>query len=98
MLNWINTHGIEAIFIAFAFASIISTIPPLPVGSGFWTTWLYKTLQLLGANLDKAISSTPQGKKLESLRTVSTTDGTLVSTESVSQSETIIPSTTNKGV
>lgn len=98
MLNWINTHGIEAIFIAFVFASVISAIPPLPPNASWWATWLYKILQVLGASLDKAVNSTPTGKKLESLRTVSTTDGTLVSTESVSQSETIIPSTTNKGV
>lgn len=97
MLNWVNTHGIEALIIAFVFASVISTIPPLPPNTGWWATWLYKTLQLLGASLDKAINSTPQGKKLESLRTVQTNDGTLISTESVSQSETIIPSTTTKG-
>lgn len=50
MLNWINTHGLEAMGIYVAFLLVAGTVPPLPPGSGFIATWVYMIVKALSVN------------------------------------------------
>lgn len=52
-MNWISAHPFAVIISGWIGAAIISTMPPLPPGSGYFATWGYHVLQFLGANLDK---------------------------------------------
>ncbi len=41
MIHFIETHGVEVVIAYFAYASIVSTMPPLPAGSSYWANWVY---------------------------------------------------------
>ncbi len=69
---WVEHHGGEAIAICWIFSSVISVMPPLPEGSGFFRTWIYRILQMISGSLDKLVRSTPFGNKLESINQTNT--------------------------
>lgn len=50
MLNWVNTHGIEAMGLYVLFLLIAGTVPPLPPGAGFLATWAYFLVKAISVN------------------------------------------------
>lgn len=52
-MNFIATHGLLIAAGGWAFSMIISAMPPLPTGAGFFGRWAYGIIQVAAANADK---------------------------------------------
>ncbi len=50
MLNWINSHGLEAIGVYMLFLLIAGTVPPLPANAGFLASWAYLIVKAISIN------------------------------------------------
>ncbi len=50
MIHYLETHGIEVVIAYFAFASMVSTMPPLPDTSSYWSKWVYGFLHALASD------------------------------------------------
>jgi len=50
MLRYIESHGFELIVSYFVFASLVSTMPPLPPGSSYWANWASGLLHALASD------------------------------------------------
>ncbi len=73
---WINAHGFLLMVCGYLFALIVSGMPPLPPGSGFFKTWLYNIFQILGASADKVVKHDPRIAVLEQSTKKIDSDGT----------------------
>lgn len=83
MWHWINTHGFLVAVLCWGLAGVISCAPPLSPKAGWWTTWAYRIMQLVGASFDKVVHNSPYGQRLDSLEQTKDTkspDGTTTST------------------
>lgn len=77
MFNFIVQHPVVILYLAggWFLAAIISAMPPLPEGKGFFIRWAYNVAQIIGASLDKvsrAAQQTTAFKQVES--SLQTTD------------------------
>jgi hypothetical protein len=45
-----------ALTLAWLFSAGMSTMPPLESNAGYWTTWSYRFLQAVAANVNKLSS------------------------------------------
>ena len=52
-MNWIAAHPFALLAFSWVMAAVISTMPALPAGTGFFGTWIYHVMQFIGANMDK---------------------------------------------
>jgi hypothetical protein len=57
-MNWINSHGFEVLLIFIAVSLITSAMPEKPAHWGFWGTWAYNAVKVLGANATAYIKKT----------------------------------------
>jgi hypothetical protein len=80
-MDWINSHGMVLLIGGYILALLISAAPPLPTGSGFFKTWAYNAMQIVGASADKIVSSNPKFQALSQLQTAQRADGSTVQTE-----------------
>jgi hypothetical protein len=67
LIYWVEHHGFECLLACFLFALITSVMPPLPIGKGWWVTWIYNIVQLAGANAGNLVKHVPAGQRLEAL-------------------------------
>ncbi len=64
-MHYVETHGFEILIAYFAFASIVSSMPPLPAGSSYWANWAYGLLHAFASDwkhmmeMAKAIPAEP---------------------------------------
>ncbi len=64
-MHYVETHGFEILIAYFAFASIVSSMPPLPSGSSYWANWAYGLLHAFASDwkhmmeMAKAIPAEP---------------------------------------
>lgn len=65
MITWVEHHGFECLIAAYIFSVETSLMPPLPIGKGWWLTWLYNSLQVFGANAGSLVKHSPVGKQIE---------------------------------
>jgi hypothetical protein len=82
------------LFFCWLLASLISVMPPLPEGAGFFLQWAYNGAQIFGASLDKVgrlAARTTIVKELE--KTLETSDGTHFS-QAVKQTTSVAASVT----
>lgn len=91
MVNFIIQHPVVILYLAGAWfvAAIISAMPPLKQGAGFFTTWAYNVAQIVGASLDKVGHAAQQStafKQVESTLKTSDPSG-LVKTETAKTTE-----------
>lgn len=56
-MQWIQTHGVEAVIIYWLFAAAVSTMPEIPPTAGYWSRWAYGFLHFLGSNLKQFIQA-----------------------------------------
>lgn len=92
MLNYIETHGVEALIICYVFSLLMSTVPKLPEHTNFFLTWLYNFAQILGANASNLVKNSPTGQKIEKFVSESQT---IADTGTIANATTT--ATTNKG-
>jgi Na+-transporting NADH:ubiquinone oxidoreductase subunit NqrC len=54
-ISFIAAHPVVILYLAAGWfvAAVISCMPPLPEGKGFFTRWAYSVAQVVGASLDK---------------------------------------------
>lgn len=50
MLNWIDSHGLEAIGLYMLVCLIAGTVPPLPPNASWLAQWAYGCLKALSMN------------------------------------------------
>jgi hypothetical protein len=79
-MDWINSHGMILLAGAYILSLIISGMPPLPTGAGFYRTWAYNALQILGASADKIVKHGPKFQQLEQTKVATAPDGTKTET------------------
>jgi hypothetical protein len=48
--HFLETHGIEVVLGYIVFASIVSTMPPLPQNAGYWAKWAFGLLHVLASD------------------------------------------------
>ena len=55
MIDFVLQHPVVILYLAAGWflAAVISAMPPLPEGRGFFTRWAYNVAQIVGASLDK---------------------------------------------
>ena len=58
MLRYIESHGFEVIVSYFVFASLVSTMPPLPSNSSYWASWGYGLLHALASDWKHVLEMT----------------------------------------
>ena len=94
-MHWAETHGLELLVVAWVTSMATSVMPPLPVTQkGWWATWFYNIVQVLGANLGNLVKHTPAGAELETLvgkQTSTLANGDKTVTELATQKETSTP-------
>lgn len=56
MIHYIETHGVEFIVAYMAFASLVSSMPPIPDSAGYLSRWVYGFLHLAASNLRGAMA------------------------------------------
>lgn len=77
MVNFIVQHPVVILYLAAGWfvAALISAMPPLPSGSGFFATWAYNIAQIVGASLDKVGKAAQQTNAFKQVETtLQTTD------------------------
>jgi hypothetical protein len=70
VLKFVLDHPVVILYLAAGWfvAAIISAMPPLPEGQGFFIRWAYNVAQIIGASLDKvghAAQQTTAFKQME---------------------------------
>lgn len=50
MLQWVNSHGLEAMGLYVLFLLVAGTVPPLPEHAGFLATWAYLLIKAISVN------------------------------------------------
>ncbi len=60
MIHFIETHGFEVVISYYVFASIISTMPPLPSNASYWSSWGYGALHAFASDWKHALEMTKQ--------------------------------------
>jgi hypothetical protein len=91
MFHWVETHGFECLAIGFLFSMLTSVMPPLPPKQGWWITWSYNVLKIIGANLGQLASRDPRLSALTKTEIKTDSDGseTVTKTDSVSMNTEI---------
>lgn len=56
-MNWIQTHGADAVLIYYVFSAIVSGMPEPTGSSGPGWRWLYTSLHILAGDLSQMIGS-----------------------------------------
>ena len=77
MIQFVVQHPIVILYLAAGWftASIISAMPPLKEGAGFFATWAYNVAQIIGASLDKVGKAAVQSSSYQQAKnTLETTD------------------------
>lgn len=77
MFNFIMQHPVVILYLATGWfvAAIISAMPPLKEGAGFFATWAYNVAQIVGASLDKVGKAAAQSTAFKQVEnTLQTSD------------------------
>ncbi len=68
-MNWIETHGIEALLLYYAFAAITGGMPTPPDGAGILYRWTFSTFSILNGSLARLVATQfPASKVGQSLQ------------------------------
>lgn len=86
-MDWVNSHGMFLLGVGYVLALLISAAPPLPPNSGFFRTWAYNAMQVVGASADKVVSSNPKFQAFTQSKTTQKPDGTTEQTDTKAVSE-----------
>ncbi len=57
MMNFIQTHGADALLAYFVFSAFVSGMPDPTAGSGVGYRWAYASLHVLAGDLSQFIGS-----------------------------------------
>lgn len=79
-MNWIETHGFEALIFAYLYSLCTSAMPPMPISWNWWATWMYNIAQITGANLQNLVKNVPAGQQLEQRLSATQTKTLIAST------------------
>jgi hypothetical protein len=94
VINFIVQHPIVILYLAAGWfvAALISAMPPLPQGSGFFATWAYNIAQIVGASLDKVGTAAKQTNAFRQVKsTLETTDADGLTKLATAETTTQIP-------
>jgi hypothetical protein len=94
MFDFILKHPVVILYLAAGWfvAALISAMPPLPNGSGFFVTWAYNIAQIVGASLDKVGTAAKQSTAFQQVKnTLETTDADGLKKLATAETTTQIP-------
>jgi hypothetical protein len=77
MIQYLIQHPVVILYLAAGWfvAAIISAMPPLPEGRGFFTRWAYDVAQIIGASLDKVGHAAQQSTAFKQVQSTLETSG-----------------------
>lgn len=64
MVNWVETHGIEALLIYYAFAAVTGGMPTPDNTAGVVYRWAFSSFSILNASLARLVATQFSGSKL----------------------------------
>lgn len=57
MIEWINSHGVEALLGYYIFISVLGTMPDLPTNASYMQRWAFGAAHAICGNVQKVFAS-----------------------------------------